>query len=380
MKFLALVCVACAVVTAEEVEWFRDGPAPDFTHHEYLAQSVQLTASAKRAAVQSFKAASSDATELRLIFDEAAVLPAGSRVTIRSVRDNHVQYLDGDSIEQWAYHTAYFNGDEVEVTVESKAKQAQLAVIGMVVGENPPEESRNVSTRTLCYSYDDRVRNTNRPKDARFRLGGSTCSAWLINDQHGCFLSAGHCSPQRTAVFQFNVPDSTSGGGAVNPDPRFQFPVELSSNQGVNGGTGNDWRYVGANVNSNTGRSPRQEMNTRGYTLSTANTTPAPGAPWQIFGHGSASGSMNFVCKGSVGTLTSRSGNRIEYRTSTTGGDSGSAVSNPGSGPDADGFAYAIHTHGGCRASGGSNIGTWVQHPGLQNALNNPRGICQSGY
>jgi V8-like Glu-specific endopeptidase len=64
------------------------------------------------------------------------------------------------------------------------------------------------------------------------------------------------------------------------------------------------------------------------------------------------------------------SGNRLSYRVDTTGGDSGSGVE------DNSGTAYAIHTHGGCTATGGANSGTYLFLGALQTALNNPRGVC----
>src|SRR5262245_58843510 len=62
----------------------------------------------------------------------------------------------------------------------------------------------------------------------------------------------------------------------------------------------------------------------------------------------------------------------IQYRTDTTGGNSGSPVAH-----GENGDAIGIHTHGGCTTSGtGENSGTASNHSGLQAALAAPIGVC----
>jgi len=45
---------------------------------------------------------------------------------VRSLHDNHIQYLNTDSIKNWAFHSAFMNGDEVEVKVESKVRYCRV--------------------------------------------------------------------------------------------------------------------------------------------------------------------------------------------------------------------------------------------------------------
>ena len=64
-------------------------------------------------------------------------------------------------------------------------------------------------------------------------------------------------------------------------------------------------------------------------------------------------------------------GTRVFYTVDTRGGNSGSAVLD-----ESTGMVIGIHTHGGCGASSGSNSGTAINHPSLQQALAAPQGVC----
>lgn len=377
MKFVAAVLLACvAFARACSKEGLVELVASDHSHVETLVRPTYLSAQQK----QIFRPSSPKAIWMQMIFEEVK-LPLGAQIVVRGIKDGFEQFLNWESLAQWNYRSAYFNGDAIEVSVlnGTASRNPTVGVVGMVVGEDPPADP--IQDKTLCGPTDRRQRNRERPKDARYQFGGSVCSSWLIADEFGCFLTAGHCGSSGTMAF--NVPDSTSNGGMQHPAPEFQFSTDSASNQGVNGGVGNDWRYIGVFANSNTGLSPRQTQGVTGYQLSTDTSRPATGTTWQHFGHGSASGSNNLVSKGSRGPYAGGSGNRATYQIDTTGGDSGSAFSQPGTCGDAqDGCATVIHTHGGCQSNGsGANQGTFIAtHSNLQNALNNPRGICASGY
>ncbi len=316
---------------------------------------------------------------LRLEFNELTL--AGSRdannssyLRITSLEDGAVQYLDRTSARQWGYTSAYFNGDTVIVElVAHPGTGANELTMNSVIAGQPV----NVSTESICGSTDDRVLSTD-PRAARALPIG--CTAWMFDDSERCFLTAGHCNPSGNGsinVIQFNVPlsdNSCSFGGINHPGPEDQYPVDPASQQTNGGqGTGNDWGYLGAFPNSNTGLLPWQAQG-EWYTFNPGVASTATSA--RVTGYGSVSSSLApcswyAVQKTHAGPFVLFSGNLIRYAMDTTGGNSGSPVID-----DSTGIAFGIHTHAGCTSSGGSNQGTWGGHPALQNALANPTGVC----
>jgi hypothetical protein len=174
-------------------------------------------------------------------------------------------------------------------------------------------------------------------------------------------------------------------------------------------GVGNDWQYFGWSAsfsslslslshslslssfqhnflflsfsssfeNSETGLTPFQRQGET-YFLSTNLTIPATGTPTTIIGYGVVEfdkpEEWNQAQKVSFGPFSHARQDStiwsIHYTVDTTGGDSGSAI-------EQNGYAVGVHTHGGCsRVGGGVNSGTFIGHPALQRALQNPRGIC----
>ncbi len=103
----------------------------------------------------------------------------------------------------------------------------------------------------------------------------------------------------------------------------------------------------------------------------------ADGTTLRIRGHGvypappAPRNERNGTQQTDSGPYQSKVGTTVKYRVDTTGGNSGSAVEHV---PDS--LVYAIHTHGGCTFTGGTNKGTAVDHPGLQGALACPIGVC----
>jgi hypothetical protein len=145
-------------------------------------------------------------------------------------------------------------------------------------------------------------------------------------------------------------------------------PASLQSNGGQ--GVGNDWGYFGCFPNSTTGLTPFGKQLVR-YHL--ANPPVFNGSESiRITGYGTDSGSSNQVQQSHSGPWATLSGTTVQYKTDTTGGNSGSPVVHEPSGD-----AIGIHTHGGCSTSGsGQNSGTAKSHSGLVAALAVPKGVC----
>jgi len=174
---------------------------------------------------------------------------------------------------------------------------------------------------------------------------------------------------------QFNVPLSNGNGSTVNPPPEDQYVVDPESVQQVNGGVGNDWGYFGCFPNSNTNLTAFQAQGDF-YVLADA-APPVSGQNIRITGYGTVSfpvsPTWNQAQKTHAGPYFNKFGSTVQYKTDTTGGNSGSAVQD-----EFTGVAIGVHTHAGCESVGG-NQGTAVDNPGWQAALNNPQGVCAGG-
>ena len=314
-----------------------------------------------------------DAAWIRLQFGNVTLAPAtdtarDSYIRVTSLYDGHEQYLDMQSLAEWSYTSAYFNGGRLRV--EILAGPGNPGPNALQITAATVSEPTNFP-RSICGPVDDRVLS-NDPRTARMMPIG--CTGWLFGNQPHSFISAGHCNPRVGDVMQFNVPLSTSGGTPQNPPPQDQYPVDASSVQREAGGVGIDWAFYGAFANSNTGLAPRDAM---GDSFILASTVPAPDArPIRITGYGTTSSpvpsSWYLAQKTHVGTFVSAPGTSLRYDPDTTGGNSGSAVYD-----DVNGRAIGVHTHAGCSSTGGSNQGTSLNRPQFQAALANPLGITQ---
>lgn len=314
-----------------------------------------------------------DASWLRLRFDrlELGTGPEGESaiVKITSMLDGHVQYIDRDAAAAWQNTSAYFNGDGliIEVIQPAGATPTRVTVKQADAGGADPTM---VAERSICDGTDDRALSSD-PRQGRVMPIG--CTAWLIDDCNKCMLTAGHCGPADTAVIQFNVPLSTSGGTPVAPPPEDQYPVDPASIQSNGGqGVGNDWAYFGTLPNTSTNLTAYEAQGSVAFTLA------PPDASTQtirITGYGSTSSPVDpswyLVQKTHTGSYEGVIGNGLQYRPDTTGGNSGSAVID-----ENNGTAIGIHTHAGCFNGGGANQGTIITYAPIQAALNNPLGVC----
>jgi hypothetical protein len=314
-----------------------------------------------------------DVSSIRLRFDEATLGQAphaGAPTVLRitSLEDGAVQNLKAYQVEQWRHTSAYFNGNAllVELIADPGAQESRIIINTAMVGPFiPPGE------RSICGDTDDRELSED-PRGGRLMPIG--CSAWLIDDENNCFLTAGHCTGSGSQIMEFNVPLSDGSGGVRHPGPEDQYPIDPASMQSNGGqGVGNDWAYFGCFPNTETGLTA-YEAQGDSYILA-AEAPPVSGQTIRITGYGTTSFPVppewNQVQKTHTGPYTSSTGTTVQYATDTTGGNSGSPVINEDTGE-----AIGIHTHGGCGPGGGANSGTGIHHPALQDALANPLGVC----
>jgi hypothetical protein len=277
--------------------------------------------------------------------------------------------MNARHVLEWQYTSAYFNGDavRVELIAHPGAGENRVSIDFAMVNAF----DGNVLA-SQCGPTDDRTLSDDVRAGRAMPVG---CTAWLFNDANHCFLTAGHCAGGSLQIVQFNVPLSDSSGNIRHPGPEDQYAVDSISVQAASGGVGNDWCYFGCFANSTTGLTPFQAQGDS-YILASA-PPPVQNQPIRITGFGvdSSPPEWNQVQQTHAGPFVSHAGTALGYQTDTQGGNSGSSVVD-----DTSGLAIGIHTHGGCQTNGsGNNSGTAINHSGLQNALANPRGVCQVG-
>ncbi len=324
---------------------------------------------------------------LRLAFDEATLggspdLGDGAYLVITSLRDHAKQTLNARSLQEWSQTSAYFNGDAVKVELYAYPNTGYNRIKMSRVTGGTFEVGAGIDT--ICGTVDDRILSS-YPAQARILPMG--CTGWLITTGNCAnrFLTAGHCflpTPPASAVVQFNVPLSTAGGGLVNPPPEHQYPVVMASVQATQTVIGNDFAQFFTSANSNTGLHAREAQGGAAYTI--GNAPAVAGQTLRVTGYGTtnpndpvAGGglplSQTQVQKTHTGAYTLLSGTRMEYTVDTTGGNSGSPITN---GITGSAVAIGIHTNAGCGTGGGANSGTAIQNAGLQAALASPLGTC----
>ena len=373
---LAALALACAFVSPALAQVEPDRGTPHLVDVDSGYVSNDSTSPAMRGISQTVWSQVLQvpgASSLRLTY--AGVLLAGARepgldgsfLRITSMRDGASQTQFLIHVEQWKETSAYFNGDSVllELVARPGTGENRIIVNQIIAGPETGED-------TICGTTDDRVLSFDN-RVARNQPTG--CTSWMISDCNHCFLTAGHCAGSGLQIIQFNVPLSTSGGSIQHPPPQDQYAVDTASLQSNGGqGTGNDWAYFGVHPNSNTNLTPWQAYGGQAFDLQ-ATPPPVSGQNIRITGNGSTSSPVSptwyLVQKTHAGPYASFAGTTVRYSTDTTGGNSGSPVI-----VDGTNQAIGIHTHGGCNASGGSNIGTGSNHAGLQSALANPAGVC----
>ncbi len=265
------------------------------------------------------------ATWLRLYFTEASLglvagRPRASVLRLTSLLDGAVQEHDWQSLRQWRQSSAFFNGDavRVELVADPDAPASRLRIHEVMVGE-----PALFGSKTICGALDDRLLS-NDQRVARIVPVG--CTAWLIDDAEGCFLTAGHCVGDNFDVIEFNVPLSAADGSVNHPQPSDQYAIDQSSLQWDQTVIGNDWAYFGGFPNSETELTPREVQGVT-YTLGTPPAVVGSESI-QITGYGSTTGTQGTpltwdqVLTTHSGPLSSVSGTVLRYRTDTTGGDS----------------------------------------------------------
>ncbi len=308
---------------------------------------------------------------LRVRFGSVQLPANGSEeayLRLTSLADGAEQRLTAEQLEQWSHHSAYFNGSEVlvELVVPAGVEgKVQLTIEGAVT------QSGDGPNKSICGDTDDRVR-LEHPAIAR--VMPVKCTAWLIDTCNKCLVTAGHCTNGSAAVVQFNVPPSLADGTPVFPSPDHQYAVDGDEtiSTGV-GDPGTEFGLMQVYSNPNTGLMPF-EAQSSAFALS--DKIPLTGVSVAVAGYGTDEtlqtdpGVNNFVLRTHTGEIVTASAERVEYRSDSTGGNSGSPVIN-----EATGKVVAIHTHAGCTLTDG-NQGTSTNQLSFREAIADLNGPC----
>ena len=266
-------------------------------------------------------------------------LGAGSHIQITSLYDGATQRLDAESVREWGYRTAYFNGDAVmvELFVAPSDREVFVNIDEVTVGEWPD------MTKSICGSD-----NRTSANDSRVgRIVPIGCTGWIV--ENGKYITAGHCLNSSSAqVLEFNVPDSNPDRSLNHPGPEDQYSLNQGSFVFRDRGVGDDWGVFELYANSNTGQTAIAAQG-GGFAIK-QDLNPAN---IRITGFGVDDGSDNQSHQTHVGPNEGSSGTTMRYSADTTGGNSGSPVID-----EATDMAVGVHSHGGCSSSGGNNSGT----------------------
>jgi hypothetical protein len=325
---------------------------------------------------RAFLSATTGSPWMRALFRKVH-LDGDSYLRIASLRDGDFQTLHAEHVVQWQNATAFFNGDTLllELIAGPRTTGNLVEVDQIVVGDVLPMVG---DPDTICGATDDRVPATN---PAAGRIVPVGCSGWIIQAPSAgvdrLHLSAGHCVAAST-VLQFNVPASNTSCSLVQPPAASQFAIDPASLSN-NGGVGNDYWVFKCFPNSTTGLTSYQAQ---GAAFALATALPSVGTVLRNTGYGvdgtpangganasscscaSPNGARNQTQQTHTGNTVSTTASRVLYDLDTCGGNSGSVIAN-----NTTGVAVAIHTHGGCTATGGTNSGTALVLPALQAAI-----------
>jgi len=384
-RILPIACLLLMLtvqsVTAEDVRPFSQ--ISNRTTATFPESNANLTVTADDVLVHSEIVESPTANWIRLHFAEVqfrGFAPNGNGyLRMTSLLDGGVQILDYESYQQWHQRSAYFNGDAVLLEAWSTAEDNDAIIEILTVKSDGDGRDNSGAPRSLCGLDDNRLL-TNVGRVARVIISEAdptlVCTATLINDANGCFLTSGGCAGAMDAdtVIEFNPPLTLPNGETlIHPLPSDQYVPDLSSVQNQTAGDGADWGYFGCFTNSTSGLSPRA---TQGVSFELAEEVDlAIDDPVRGYGNGATEPPVfrtwSFVPKETDGTFEGFEDGALSIRVDATAGDSGMGITD-----GATDALIGILTNDGCEEFVGGNIATAVTNEELRKALTAPLGVC----
>jgi V8-like Glu-specific endopeptidase len=218
--------------------------------------------------------------------------------------------------------------------------------------------------KSIC-GEDDRVLSFNA-KIGRLSEDGAHkgCTATMIGNS--CAITAGHCEPVLVRA-EFNTPVSIDNEPQAS-DTKDLYYIDQTTIVSQDEGPGKDWAVFKFKPNSITGKLPGVVQGN--YDVSFDELTK--GTKIEITGYGIDDGDLDKhfaqqVHQGKIVKLGDLFFGKsvLSHVADTMGGNSGSSIINIDTQK-----IVGIHTHGGCKSSGGSNMGTIIaRHKKLMEAI-----------
>jgi len=345
--------------------------------------TAYLTAADGNVLIQSQIIESATANWMRLQFAEVqfhGFAPGGTGyLRMTSLLDGAVQILDYESYQQWHQRSAYFNGDAILLEAWSNAVDSDAIIEILAVKSDADLRGGSGAPRSLCGLDDNRLL-TNDGRVARVVISEAeptlVCTAALINDANGCFLTSGGCAGAMDAdtVIEFNPPLTLPNGQTlIHPPPSDQYVPDLTSVQNQTSGDGADWGYFGCFTNSTSGLSPRAAQGVS-FELAAAIELAIDDLV-RGYGNGATEPPIfrtwSFVPKVTDGTYEGIEDGVLNVRVDATAGDSGMAITD-----GATDALIGILTNDGCEEFVGANLATPITNDELRKALAEPLGVC----
>jgi V8-like Glu-specific endopeptidase len=220
--------------------------------------------------------------------------------------------------------------------------------------------------KSIC-GQDDRVLSFNS-KVGRLSEDGAHkgCTATMISNS--CAITAGHCKPVLIRA-EFNTPVSIDNEPQAS-DKKDLYYIDQTTIVSQDEGPGKDWAVFKFKSNTITGKLPGTVQGN--YDVSFEKLIK--GQKIEITGYGRDEGDLDKhfaqqVHQGEIVKLghTLFGKSAMSHIVDTMGGNSGSSIINLDTQE-----VVGIHTHGGCKSSGGDNMGTIIsKHKKLMEAIKN---------
>jgi V8-like Glu-specific endopeptidase len=225
--------------------------------------------------------------------------------------------------------------------------------------------SASANVKTICGPTDDRKLSDN-PKIGRLSTEDAHkgCTATMISDS--CAITAGHCMSVLVRA-EFNTPESYNAEPQASAKEDVYY-IDQDTIEYEYEGPGKDWAVFKFKPNKHTKKLPGKAQGYYDVNFNKIRT----GSKLRITGYGVDYGDFygNFAQQTHTGNLEQQGGlsygaTVLRHTVDTMGGNSGSSIL-----MESTQEIIGIHTHGGCRASGGANMGTLISaHKKLQAAI-----------
>lgn len=209
--------------------------------------------------------------------------------------------------------------------------------------------------QTICGPDDDRALSY-ESKVGRLAVQGEHKGCTLTMISESCGISAGHCLPVLEKA-EFNTPISIDDEPQAS-DAKDVYLIDKDSIVHEHAGPGKDWAVFNVKPNAITGNLPGSVQGFHTVSFD----TPSKGALLSITGYGrdNDDADKNFAQQSHMGNLESVGGTWrgpavLQHTVDTMGGNSGSSIID-----ETSGQIVGVHTHGGCRSTGGANMGTLI--------------------